>query len=97
MTYDVNLIDANIEHSMKGEMRLGLSIGGTESAVLEYDWTDDYFNARFIGHAPNMPEPAHPMSFLMKSIEAIQKLKTENHKFPTDVFKDHKVKFDVNK
>lgn len=96
MTYDVKLLDANIEHAMKGDMRLELSVGDIKQAVLEYDWTGEYFNARFIGHAPGMPDPAHPMKFLMSPIEAIQKLKSEKHEFPTDVFKDHVVKIDVN-
>ncbi len=96
MTYDVKLIDANIEHAMKGEMRLGITQNGQLEAMVEYDWTGDYFNARFVGHAPTMPEPAHPTAFLFRPIEAIQALKTQKHQLPTDVFKDHKVSFNVN-
>ena len=95
MDYEVTLIEANIEHAMKGEMRLGIVHDGKRKATLEYDWTDEYFTARFVGHAPSMPAPAHPVVFLQKPIEAIQALKTEEHTFPTDVFRDHKVYFKV--
>lgn len=95
MEYEVTLIEANIENAMKGEMRLGIELDGERKATVEYNWTDKHFNARFVGHAPSMPAPAHPITFLQKSIEAMQALKTEEHTFPTDVFKDHKVYFRV--
>ena len=94
MTYELKLKDANILDAMEGEMRLGIIFKGEEKAVVEYQWTNEYFNARFIGHAPSMPVPNHPTAFLRKPIEAINQLKTDQHKLPTDVFKDHRIQFD---
>ncbi|RED53469.1 hypothetical protein [Aestuariispira insulae] len=95
MKYDVSLIDAQIEHAMKGKMRLGICMDGREAAQVSYDWNDEHFTARFIGHAPSMPVPAHPIAFVAKPLEAIQAMKTERHKLPTDVFYDHQVSFNL--
>ena len=95
MKYEVKLLAADIRNPMLGNMQLALHADGKEQARLEYDWSDAFFTARFLGHAPSMPAPAHPVAFLSRPIEAIQALKTEQHLYPTDVFKDHLVTFDM--
>ena len=96
MSYEVKLKEADIEHVMKGEMSIGIHHGGEEKAMIQYEWTETYFNARFIGHAPSMPIPNHPTAFIRKSIEAISSKKADNHQFPSDVFEDHLIHFDFN-
>ena len=91
MDYEVTLIEADIEGPMKGEMRLALSKDGEEQARVEYGWTDSDFTARFVGHAPSLPVPAHPTVFLSAPIAAIQALKASPADLPTDVFQNHKV------
>ena len=95
MKYEVKLLEADIQGPMLGQMQLALHAEGKEQAQLAYDWTDSHFTARFLGHAPSMPAPAHPVAFLSRPIEAIQALKTDQHIYPTDVFKDHQVSFEL--
>jgi len=42
-----------------------------------------------------MPAPAHPTTFLRAPIAAIQALKGPAHALPTDVFRDHKITFEI--
>lgn len=95
MKYEVTLIDADIRHPMDGEMRLAIEVDGERKAVLEYHWTEEHYTARFVGHAPSMPAPAHPTTFLQAPIAAIQALKGPAHALPTDVFRDHKITFEI--
>lgn len=89
MTYEITLIDSDIRDAMDGEFRLGLVYDGEQKAELEYHWDATKFTAVFRGHAPGLPIPTHPTTLIQKSIAAMLALKTENHNFPTDVFKDH--------
>jgi len=91
MTYEVTLISADIRSPMDGEMRLGLEYEGARTAEIEYHWDDKQFTAVFYGHAPSMPAPAHPTLFIERPITAINKLKTDKHKLPSDVFTDNRV------
>lgn len=91
MTYEVTLISADIRDPMDGEMRLGLKHEGKIACELEYRWDAEQFTAVFHGHAPTMPVPAHPTSFIERPIAAILALKTLEHRFPSDVFADHRV------
>jgi hypothetical protein len=95
MTYQINLLHADIPQPMQGDMRLALVHKGDQVAELEYRWDDKQFTAVFVGNAPSLPQPAHPMFLLQKPIEAIQALKTDDHVLPTDVFKDHQVSIEV--
>jgi len=95
MDYEVTLIEARIEGPAKGEMRLGLEREGAQVAAVDYEWNDTHFTARFVGHAASMPVPTHPIHFLSKPLIAVQALRTDAHALPTDVFRDHKVFFDV--
>ncbi len=96
MHYDVTLLGASITSPLFGEMRLGLQVENKQLAEIEYTWTDKHFTARFVGFAPGMPTPAHPVAFISKPIEAIQALKTGAHKLPTDVFTDTAVSIEIN-
>ncbi|MBL4907320.1 MAG: hypothetical protein JKX94_07710 [Sneathiella sp.] len=96
MKYDVKLISADIRSPLDGEMSLGLEIENSQHAAIEYEWTKEQFTARFIGFAPGMPAPAHPVAFINKPIEAINLLKNETHKLPTDVFKDTLVSITID-
>lgn len=91
MTYEVALISADIRGPMDGNMRLGLEHDGVCAAEVEYKWDDKQFTAIFHGHSPSMPMPAHPTVFIERPITAINKLKTEKHRFPSDVFTDNRV------
>ncbi|MBO6511054.1 MAG: hypothetical protein JJ979_21645 [Roseibium sp.] len=95
MTYEINLLHADIPETMKGDMRLGLMHEGRQVAALEYSWDDTRFTAVFVGNAPSLPHPAHPVFLLQKPIAAIRALKTRDHTLPTDVFKDHQVSIEV--
>lgn len=89
MTYEITLLEAEISDPMNGAMRLGLVHEGEKKAELEYQWDASKFTAVFHGNAPSLPEPAHPTVLLQKPIAAIQALKIDEHRLPTDVFKDH--------
>ena len=91
MQYEVTLISANIRNPMDGEMRLGLEHDGKGVAEIEYHWDDKQFTAVFHGHAPSMPIPAHPVQFIERPIAAINSIKTEKHRLPSDVFKDNRI------
>lgn len=91
MTYEITLKEADIRDPMNGNMRLVLEHEGENMAELEYNWDSTKFSAIFHGHAPSLPVPAHPTALLQKPISAIYALKTEAHRLPTDVFKDHQV------
>lgn len=91
MTYEVTLISADIRSPLDGEMRLGLEHDGTLAAEIAYHWTDKQFTATFHGHAPSMPEPAHPTAFIERPIAALNKLKADKHRLPSDVFTDNRV------
>ena len=91
MTYEVTLMSADIRNPMDGEMRLGLEHNGAHAAEVEYRWDAKQFTAIFHGHAPSMPTPAHPTVFIEHPIAAINKLKTAEHRFPSDVFNDNRV------
>ncbi len=91
MTYEVTLISADIRNPMDGEMRLGLEHNGTCAAEIEYHWNNEQFTAVFHGHAPSMPIPAHPIQFIERPITALNKLKTDKHRLPSDVFADNRV------
>jgi len=95
MDYEVTLIEADIEGPKKGTMCLGLERDGSEQARIEYSWNDVEFVARFVGHAPSLPVPAHPTVFLSAPILAIQQKKSEPTDLPTSVFNNHKVFIDV--
>lgn len=95
MTYEVTLIDSDIRDAMDGEFRLGLIYDGEQKAELEYRWDATQFTAVFHGHAPSLPIPAHPTTLIQKPIAAMLALKTKNHNFLTDVFKDHCVTIDL--
>lgn len=95
MTYQINLLHADIPQPMQGDMRLGLVHEGNQVAELEYRWDDKQFTAVFVGNAPGLPHPAHPVVLLQKPIAAIQALKNETHVRSTDVFKDHQVSIEV--
>lgn len=96
MTYKITLLEADIRDPMKGNMRLGLVHEGEQKAELEYRWDDSEFVAVFHGNAPGLPVPAHPTVLLQKPIAAIYALKSDAHRLPTDVFKDHEVSIDVS-
>lgn len=96
MPYNLKLKSANIEQPLKGNMTLGIDYNDLEVAAVEYEWTDTYFNARFLGHAPSLPIPAHPTAFIRKPIEEIMKLKAEHHRLPSDVFTDHQISIEVD-
>jgi hypothetical protein len=89
MTYGITLLEADIKDAMHGKMRLGLEHEGARKAELAYEWDETQFTATFHGHAPTLPVPAHPVVLLSKPIDAIYALKTQQHRLPTDVFKDH--------
>lgn len=91
MTYEVTLISANIRTSKDGEMVLALNHKGARAAEIEYRWDEKQFTAVFHGYAPTMPVPAHPTRFIADPIAAIAAVKTENHRFPTDVFSDNRI------
>lgn len=91
MTYEVTLISADIRSPAEGEMRLGLEHHGTLAAEVEYHWNDQLFTAVFHGHAQTMPAPAHPTEFIERPITALNKLKTDKHRLPSDVFTDNRV------
>lgn len=91
MTYEITLISAEIHSPLLGKMRLGLKQGGARAAEVEYQWDDKQFAAIFHGHAPSMPAPAHPTVFIERAIAAINKMKTENHRLPSDVFTDNRI------
>ena len=91
MTYEVTLMSADIRDPMDGEMRLGLEHNGTRAAEIEYRWDAKQFTAVFHGHAPSMPTRAHPTVFIEQPIAAINKLKTAEHRFPSDVFNNNRV------
>ena len=91
MTYQIDLIHADIPQPMNGTMRLGLMHHGVQLAELNYHWDDKQFSAVFVGHAPSLPHPAHPVELLQKPIAAIQALRTPEHARPTDVFRNHQV------
>ena len=95
MTYEITLLKADIKGPMDGNMRLGLVHGGEQRAELEYSWDDSHFTAIFHGSASDLPIPAHPVALLQKPIAAIYDLKTDAHRFPSDVFQDHQVSIDV--
>ncbi len=95
MTYDVTLLEADIRDPMDGNMILGLEHQGVEQARLEYRWDATHFTTVFRGHAPSLPVPAHPTTLLQRPIAALYALKTDDHAFVTDVFKDHKVTIDL--
>ncbi|QDG76517.1 hypothetical protein [Labrenzia sp. PHM005] len=95
MTYQISLLHADIPEPMQGSMRLGLIHAGTQVAELDYSWNEDQFTATFLGNAPNLPTPAHPVLLLQKPISAIRGMMTPDHQRPTDVFKDHQVEIEV--
>lgn len=96
MTYEITLLEADIREPMNGNMRLGLVHEGEQKAELEYHWDDSQFTAVFHGNAPALPIPAHPTALLQKPIAAIYALKTDAHRLPTDVFKDHQISIDLS-
>lgn len=96
MTYEIALIEADIAGAMQGKMRLGLDYGGNRKAELAYEWDETHFTAKFIGNARNLPVPAHPVVLLSKPITAMYSLKTEHHRLPTDVFRDHLVTIEIS-
>ncbi len=96
MTYDITLLEADISGPMDGNMRLGLVHEGEQKAEMTYSWDDSQFTAVFHGNAPSLPEPAHPTALLQKPIAAIYALKTQAHRLPTDVFKDHQISIDLS-
>lgn len=91
MTYEITLVSADIRTPMDGEMRLGIEHNGTGVAEVEYRWDAKQFTATFHGYAPSMPVPAHPTQFIEMPIAAINKLKTSEHRLPSDVFNDNRV------
>lgn len=91
MSYEVILVSADIRNPMDGEMRVALEHEGDRGAEIEYSWDEKQFTAVFHGHAPTMPAPAHPALFIERPIAAIYKLKTTEHRLPSDVFKDNRV------
>jgi len=95
MKHEVTLIDGNIRGPMDGEMCLGIEVDGQRKATLDYSWTEEHFTARFVGHAPSMPVPAHPTVFLRKPIEAIQALKRDKDELPTEVLQRQSVYFEI--
>jgi hypothetical protein len=95
MTYAVTLIEADIADAMHGKMRFGLNHEGDRKAELTYDWDETHFTATFIGHAPSLPVPAHPVVLLSRPIAAINALKTDPAQLPSEVFKDHLVTIEV--
>ncbi len=96
MTYEITLLEADISGPMNGIMRLGLVHEGKQKAELAYNWDADQFTAVFHGNAPTLPVPAHPMVLLQKPIAEIYALKTDAHRLPTDVFKDHQISIDLS-
>lgn len=95
MLHTVVLIDGEIRGPMDGEMRLGIEVAGRRRATVEYNWTEAHFTARFVGHAPSMPVPAHPTVFLRQPIEAIHALKRQKDELPTDVLRRERVTFEI--
>ncbi|MBS9716475.1 hypothetical protein ACFFUT_15750 [Pseudohalocynthiibacter aestuariivivens] len=91
MNYEVTLESADIRDTMDGEMRFGLLHNNSKVAEVSYHWDATHFTATFHGHAPSLPEPAHPTVFIQQPIAAIQMLKTEPNVLPTDVFNSHRV------
>lgn len=96
MKYNVKLLSANIQSPLDGEMSLGLEVEDKRQAIIEYEWSKEHFTARFKGFAPDMPAPAHPVTFISKPIDAIYALKNETHTLPTDVFKDSLVAINID-
>ncbi len=96
MKYEVTLVSADIRSPLDGEMRLALEHDGKQAAQVAYHWDDKQFTAVFHGHAPSMPEPAHPTVFIAHPIAAINKLKTGPKQLPSDVFKDNRVYMTTN-
>lgn len=95
MTYEITLLEADIKGPAAGKMRFGLVHEGEQKAELEYRWDDTQFTAVYHGNAPSLPVPAHPVTLLQRPIAAIHALKTDAHRFPTDVFQDHQVTIDL--
>lgn len=95
MHYEIALMEADIRDAMLGSMRLGLMFGGECKAELEYRWDDKTFTATFHGHAPSLPQPAHPTQLLRDPIAAIQALKTRPEQLPTDIFRNHAVSIEI--
>lgn len=95
MTYQITLIEADIASAMQGRMSLGLDYAGARKAELAYEWDETHFTAKFVGNAPSLPVPAHPVVLLSKPITAMYALKTEHHRLPTDVFRDHLVTIEI--
>lgn len=95
MTYQIELLQADIPRPMSGSMRLGLVHEGSRLAELDYRWDETQFSATFVGNAPSLPHPAHPVELLQKPIAAIQSLRTADHARPTDVFKEHRVSIEL--
>lgn len=91
MAYEVILISADIRSLLDGDMRLGLEHNGVLAAEIEYHWNEEHFTATFRGHAPSMPIGGHPTMFIERPIAAVNKLKTEKHRFSSDVFTDNRV------
>jgi len=96
MTYEITLLEADIQNPMDGSMRLGLVYEGEQKAELEYRWDDAHFTAIFHGHAPSLPVPAHPTFLLQAPIATLYALKTDAHRLITDVFQDHQITIDFN-
>jgi hypothetical protein len=95
MTYAITLIEADIVDAKHGKMRFGLDHEGDRKAELAYDWDESHFTATFIGNAPSLPVPAHPVVLLSKPITTMYSLKADHHRLLTDVFKDHLVTIEV--
>ena len=95
MNYDITLIEAQIAGPTHGTMRLGLDYAGDRKADLVYEWDEGHFTATFVGNARNLPRPAHPVVLLSKPIAAMYALKSDHHRLPTDVFKDHLIAIEI--
>ncbi len=97
MTYQITLLEQEINGPLDGNMRLGLVHSGEQKAELEYRWDGTQFMAVFHGIANELPVPAHPVALLEKSITTMYALMTDAHRLPTDVFQDHQVSIDISK
>ena len=97
MTYQITLLQQDINGPLDGNMRLGLVHEGEQKAELEYKWDDKQFTAVFHGLAMELPVPAHPIALLEKSVTAMYALMTDAHRLPTDVFQNHQVSIDISR
>ncbi|MFY0681949.1 MAG: hypothetical protein JXR13_15370 [Thalassovita sp.] len=93
MAYEVHLVSAEIRDVLDGKMTLALVHEGQRAAEISYSWTDEHYTGTFHGLASAMPIPMHPIDFVHGPLKEVLKLKTDKHKFASDVFQDNLIYF----